>query len=405
VQIRPLKMDELGIFTQYEMDASVSEKEQTERWVARVIKPYLEDTRVLVGDDGEIKVQMGLYYSGLWLGSAAVKTPGIFAVASPPENRRTGYIRQMIFGVMHELRAAGYGFVTLYPFYFPFYKKFGYDQVSSSKQTSVKMAQFTKFRPKTKGRWKQLGPDQWAEFNALYEADCKGHFGLLTRDEQWWREQMLVFQNNKPRKSYIWYNEQGEAEAYILYRFEELKDHERELKVRDMVWLNLAAKHEILAFIANHDSQAIKVSWGSAAPDFEIMPLLDDPRAVEEKIEPGYMLRILDVELAMQQRPWPVGASGTFSLAVRDDGLEWNNLAVKVTVTDGKTTVTRLTETSQAGLSCDVRQLAQMLAGFLSPVKLAELGLLEVRNQADLLAAQQLFSPFGQPAAHMNDFF
>jgi predicted acetyltransferase len=398
-------MEELAIFTQYEMDAFVSEREQTERWVERVIKPNLEDTRVLVGDDGEIKVQMAIYYPGLWLGTAAVKTPGIFAVASPPENRRTGYIRQMLFGVMHELRAAGYGTVILYPFYFPFYKKFGYEQAGSFKQTTVKMAQFSKFRSKTKGRWKQLGPDQWAEFNALYEADCKGHFGLLTRDEQWWREQMLVFQNNKPRKSYIWYNEAGEAQAYILYRFEEQKDHERELKVRDMVWLNLAAKHEILAFIANHDSQAIKVSWGATSPDFEIMPLLDDPRAVEEKIEPGYMLRILDVELAMQQRPWPNGVTGSFSLVVRDDGLEWNNLAVQVAVDDGKTTVTRLAENRQAGLSCDVRQLAQMVAGFLSPVKLVELGLLEVRNQSELQSAQRLFSPVGQPAAHMNDFF
>lgn len=388
------------------MDAFVSEREQTERWVEKVIKPNLQDTRVLVDDDGEIKVQMAMYYPGLWLGTAAVKTPGIFAVASPPENRRSGYIRQMLFSVMNELRAAGYGTVILYPFYFPFYKKFGYEQAGSTKHLSIKMAQFTKFRPKTKGRWNQLGPDQWAEFNALYEAHCAGRFGLLTRDEQWWREQMLVFGNNKPRKSYIWYNEAGEAQAYILYRFEEAKDHERDMLVRDMVWLNLAAKHEVLAFLANHDSQAAKVSWnGTLAPDFEIMPLLDDPRAVEEKIEPGYMLRILDVELAMQQRPWPHGVSGSFSLAVQDDGLEWNNLTVQVTVADGKTTVTRLAENQQAGLSCDVRQLAQMVAGFLSPVKLVELGLLEVQSQSELQSAQQLFSPCGQPAAHMNDFF
>jgi hypothetical protein len=61
--------------------------------------------------------------------------------------------------------------------------------------------------------------------------------------------------------------------------------------------------------------------------------------------------------------------------------------------------------TEKAGLSCDVRILAQLYAGYLSPVHAARLGKLEVRSGADLVAAQRLFSPPGQPAAFMNDWW
>jgi predicted acetyltransferase len=54
---------------------------------------------------------------------------------------------------------------------------------------------------------------------------------------------------------------------------------------------------------------------------------------------------------------------------------------------------------------CDIRQLSQIYAGFLSPRKLKEIGLLEAKNENDLTLAQAIFSPAGQIPSHMPDFF
>ena len=98
-------------------------------------------------------------------------------------------MKKLLTDVLYELNEKGYAISTLYPFYFPFYKKFGYEQVSTSKEISVKMSALQKLRSLSRGsgRWKAVGTEQWAEFNSLYEEYNKGRYGSFTRDQQWWK--------------------------------------------------------------------------------------------------------------------------------------------------------------------------------------------------------------------------
>ncbi len=403
MQIRPLRPEEIDEFSRIEREAFVMQPAQTNEWLERSIKPQLENTRVLIGDDGEMKTALRIIFPRLWLGRASVPMPGITSVATPPENRRQRHVKQLLTSVMHELREAGYGISTLYPFYFPFYKRFGYEQVSASKSINVKFAQLQKFRSKTEGRWKRATSEQWEEFNAVYEKFCEGKFGQITRHKERW-EWLIKGWGSTTNIAYLWYDAQGQARAYITYAFREVKEWEREMVISHMAWADQVAWHETLAFLANHDSQAENVRWATS-PDDEFFALLDDPREAEEKIRPGYMLRILDAVRALQERPWSTEVKGAFTIGLRDDVLEWNNLNLHVEVAEGRAQVRSLPAAFQAGLSCDIRQLSQLYAGYLSPLRLARLGLLQSHNQHDLNEAQQLFSPPGQPASHMADGF
>lgn len=403
MEIRPLKIEELERFGAMEQDAFVLPASWRKDWLER-IKSEIDNIRVLTGDDGELKTVLRIIYPRLWLGDRTVPMAGITSVATPPEHRRQGYLKQLLVATMNELREKGYGISTLYPFYFPFYKKFGYEQVSDDQQVTVKIEQLEKFKSKMAGRWKELGAEQWEDFKAVYEQFCRGKFGMLTRDKQWW-EAIFRAWKDTVYKPYLWYDAKGQPRAYVVYALEDLKEErDREVGVRDMAWTDLAAKQEALAFLANHDSQAKQVSWRSA-PDDEIFALLDNPREAKIEQRPGYMLRILDVIRALTERPWPKEVKGAFTLALRDDLLEWNNLALQLEVAGGEAEVKILSDRSKAALSCDIRQLSQLYAGYLSPVKLARLGLLEAQDSAALAAAQAVFSPPGQPASYMADFF
>ncbi len=405
MQVRPLKLEELSQFGKFESDAFVFEPSLIEDWLERLIRPNVENTRGLFEDDGEMKAVLRIIYPRLWLGNATVPMPGITNVATPPENRRQGSINQLLTGVLRELHNAGYAISTLYPFHFPFYKKFGYELVSSTKNISVKFPALQKFRSKS-GRWKQATADQWPEFNAIYDEYCQGSFGNLTRDESWWRNRVFRQGKDKYYTAYLWYDAQGKARAYLLYSFRQPDPEKwyREMRIHDMAWLDVEARLETLAFMANHDSQADKIMWHTA-PDDEFFALLDDPREAEETLDSGYMLRVLDATKALQERPWAETAKASFSIALRDDRLEWNNIALHVEVAGGKVQVETLSDASKAGLSCDIRQLSQMYAGYIGPRKLAKLGLLEVRNRAELEAAEQAFFPVGQAASRMADHF
>ncbi len=403
VEVRPITEEELGQFSTFVRDAFVVDKEWVDRWVERAIKPNLDKTRALF-EDGEMKACLRLIFPRLWLGYGSLPAPGFTSVATPPENRRQGSINRMLTTVLKELRESGYPITTLYPFYFPFYKKFGFDLVSQTNEVKVNINQFQKFKPKVKGKWKAITQEQWEVVNSMYDEYCAGKFGRLSRDKEWWERQIFTGPKETPRLSYLWYNEQGEARAYIFYRFETVKDWERKMIIREMVWKDNAARNEVFAFIGNHDSQTKSVEWATSADD-EVFALLDDPREAECKLEPGYMLRILDAAMALEQRPWSPSGSGFFTIALQDHLLEWNNVALRVEVRAGQAHVEKLANASEAKLSCDIRQLAQMYAGYLSPQKLYNLGMLESRDEAELAAAQNLFSTPGQPAPQMNDFF
>lgn len=405
MQVRPITAEEVERYGKIDQDAFVASDEDTQRYLERDVRSKLENTRALFNDEGEMLAILNLIFPRLWLGRESVPMPGVLGVASPPETRRQGYVKRLFEVVLEELYEKGYNICTLYPFYFPFYKKFGFEQVSTGKLVTTKIEQFQKFKPRTKGRWKEVTPDHWPEFNAIWQKFSQGKFGLLTREEEsWWQGRLFMAEGNKLRKLYLWYDEEGKAQAYVTYALTGQDDQEGRTMRVQRAWTSPAAYHEILAFIANHDAQATKVYW-YAAPDEEFFALVDNPRQVEEKLVPGYMLRILDAKRALEERPWSNEVEGSFSIALRDELMPRNNLALRVEVAGGRAVTEVLSDAQRAGLACDMRQLAQLYAGHLSPRKLAAIGLLDGWDEGDLAAAQRVFSPPDQPASHMPDFF
>ncbi len=407
MQIRPLGEDERQRFGEMQRDAFVVSPSNIESWLPFV---KLEDTRGLYNDQGELITVLRLIWNELWLGAHRVKMAGITSVATPPENRRGGHLKTLLRQVMADERERGTNISALYPFEFPFYKKFGYELASATQTIKVSLSAIAGFKSRTEGRWVQRSATDWELFRSLYDQYCVGRFGRIERrEERWWKRQLFLNWfggNDTPLTAYTWQDNNGQVRAYILYWFKALdKGWDRELRVREMVWLDEAARHEIYSFIANHDSQASRAVWNTEPGD-EFFALLSDPREAEISFEPGYMLRLLDVERALLERPWPLETNASFSIAVRDDILSWNNdRTYHLELRQGRPEVTATAGSEQAGLRCDVRTLAQLYAGYLSPMQAARLGLLTVARPADLDAAQLSFSPPGQPSSMMADFW
>ena len=190
---------------------------------------------------------LGLNYPQLWLGAKPVQIIGIYGVATPVENRRGGNLRQLLTGVLKEHHDKGYNLAALYPFYFPFYKKFGFEQVSTSKWVTVNLKQLHKFQSQG-GRWKQVGPDQWESFSTIYQKFCQGKFGQLTRSQQFWQRELFQRGNAKPNNLYLYYDQTGQPQAYLISHIDTGRRKEREFNVQS-AWTNPTAYYEILAFL------------------------------------------------------------------------------------------------------------------------------------------------------------
>ncbi len=408
MQVRPLREEEKINYANMVRDAFVIPGNFTTEFVERM---KVEDTRGLFDDEGKLVSGLRILWNDIWLGRKKVRSVDITSVATPPENRRQGLLKQLLREVLRQEAEKGINVSALYPFEFAFYRKFGYELASSTQTVKVKIPALAHFRSKTKGRWTQCVEDDWPRFKTLYDNYCMSRFGRFDRDEMFWRRNVLKayeLTGPVPQLPYIWTDENGQDGAYIIYRMKnkDAQGWERDMRIREMVWLDEAARHEIYAFIANHDSQAEQAVW-SAEPGDEVYALLSNPREATIEYESGYMLRLLNVEKALGERAWPeLGADETaaFSVAVRDDVLPWNDgRTYRLEASGGRVEVSSGAGTEHAGLSCDVRILAQLYAGYLSPFEAARLGKLAVTSETELAAAQRLFSPPGQPASFMND--
>jgi predicted acetyltransferase len=403
MQIRPLHEEEREIFAAIVRDSFVIPQETMHTWTPLI---KMEATRGLYDSEGELLSILRLHRLNLWLGTRQVKMAGVTSVGTPPEHRRKGYLKHLLRSVMADERERGTNLIGLYPFEFSFYRKFGYELASVSQAITVTALGMSEFKSKTPGRWVERTAADWELFRSLYDRYCVGRFGRIERQEEsWWQRNLFTTHDNREKavKAFTWQDDKGDTRAYILYHFRPLqKEWSREMKIREMVWLDEQARYEIYSFIANHDSQADKISW-ETEPGDEFFAMLNDPRAAESTLIPGYMLRLLDVERALLERPWPA-ETASFSVAVRDDVLTWNDgRTYHVEVRQGRPELTAQAGSDKAGLACDVRTLAQLYAGYLSPMEAARLGKLEVRRGPDLERAQRLFSPPGQPASFMND--
>jgi predicted acetyltransferase len=384
--------------------------------------------RCLFDDSGKMLCGMGLIDQGaLYFNSPnPIPTALITAVATPPEHRRKGYVRELFLGMFNEQRANGVALTALYPFYFPFYRSFGYELAHDAAQYTVKIEQFKRWQKAADiGRFVPIDTksivakfnentskeanaasdeaDDLEKLDAIYRQWASRNIAPIARTKRFW---LRAFPHKKEYiPAYLYYSPDGRPAGYLIYHFEDKGDWIRDMVIHEIGAVDRQAREAIYGFIGNHDSQATKVViW--LPVDSGFAALLPDPREAEVKVHAGYMLRLLDVEGAFRQRTFQPEAAGEFTFTLTDEMLPVLNGAYRVQVRDGKADVEKLADADTgAGVRLDARALAQLYGGYTSPVKAAERGSLEVSREADLTGMQAVLSPYGQPTPYMADDF
>lgn len=384
------------------------------------ISPVTEqNSRGLYDDEGRLLCGMVIIDNGAlyFMGDNPIPTALITAVASPPEHRRKGYIRRMFEDMFREQRALGVPLTALYPFYFPFYRSFGYELAHDAAHYSVKIEQFKPWRKAAeRGRFVPIDVEQVKreaegqeggyveKLNTIYVPWARRNLGNVTRDRAWWLHKLTHKEQNA--LAYFYYDHEGRPAGYIIYHLEDKGDWVREMAIHEMQAADREAQEAIYGFIYNHDSQAQKATFWTPI-DSAFASQLPDPREAEVKVHAGYMLRLLDIEGAFRQRAFAPEAQGEFSFSLTDEMLPANNGAYHVRVRDGRASVERLAGGTglETGAHLNERSLAQLYAGYTSPRRAASMGQIKVTREADLSGMQAVLYPPSQPVPYMADDF
>ena len=317
---------------------------------------------------------------------------GISAVMVHPAYRRRGYAGKLMRAALRDMREGDVALSLLSPFAHVFYRVFGYELASEVIQYSLKPSDLSTSPEQSHLRDYREGDLPF--LMVLYEEEARRHTLSVLRSEAHWRSEEV-----RKNRDIAVYERDGGVEGYILYKISgwQEQDPRRTLKVDELVAGTPRANEALLSFLAGFDPlvyvHGIKLSTSRGEP---LHPYLQGSY-VRASIDPDQMLRLVDVETALGYLER--ASEEPLVLDVRDDVIEENQS--KYTIGHGK--VVRASEAEQS-VTLDVRQLAQLYAGYLPAKDLARHDLVQPSSTRALELLDSLF-PVGDPRLYRPDHF
>jgi len=318
---------------------------------------------------------------------------GIASVATYPEHRRKGLVNSLMEKAVLQMKADGQVLSYLHPFDVSFYRKYGYEMMSSYKNVTVLAHDLTGYGG-VKGSITRGAPEPMlAALSEVYHRYCQKFNGLLVRSDKWWKNTLFG-----GCTAALYCNEQGEARGYLLYN---IKD--KTLHAEEYVYLDEDSRRGLWNFIANHDSMIDEAVITLVLHD-EMSFLFRNPE-VRTEVVADFMARVILVKEFLEQ--YADGNKGSrLVIGVADDLAEWNSgvyylAAGRVEFAPVVAHLVAREAESQGGVHMDIRTLSAALLGVVSCDFLYESGLITGREAA----LAQFKSSFSiRPSAFLDYF-
>ncbi|HDR7710284.1 TPA: GNAT family N-acetyltransferase [Bacillus cereus] len=314
---------------------------------------------IMEGEDLAAKLHLIPFH--IYIGKEKFKMGGVAGVATYPEYRRSGYVKELLQHSLQTMKKDGFTVSMLHPFAVTFYRKYGWELCANllvchltksdlvmKKQVNVTVKRFNK----------ENHPE---EVEKLYETFAERFSGMLVRNEKWWLQ--AVYEDLTLA---IYYDENKTAAGYMLYKIENYK-----MTVDEFVPLHNEARNGLWNFICQHDSM-IKELEMTVSENEQLLYTLQEPR-VKTEIKPYFMGRIVDVEQFLKQYElnWN-NVQQEVILHITDSFAPWNNVSVRLANYE----IAIIEEPMDKGINLDINALSTILLGYKRPLELNELELI-----------------------------
>ncbi|QBJ68622.1 GNAT family N-acetyltransferase [Bacillus anthracis] len=321
----------------------------------------------------------------IYIGKEKFKMGGVAGVATYPEYRRSGYVKELLQHSLQTMKKDGYTVSMLHPFAVSFYRKYGWELCANL--LVCHMTKSDLVMTQVNGTVKRFNKENHPEeVEKLYETFAERFSGMLVRNEKWWLQ--AVYDDLTLA---IYYDENKTAAGYMLYKIEKSK-----MTVEEFVPLHNEARNGLWNFICQHDSM-IKELEMTVSENEQLLYTLQEPR-VKTEIKPYFMGRIVDVEQFLKQYElnWN-NVQQEVILHITDSFAQWNNITVRLANHE----ITIIEEPMDKGIKLDINALSTILFGYRRPLELNELEL--ISGSEEEIRAFENVVPVRKPFIY--DFF
>ena len=354
--------------------------------------PRLDPSLVyVIEDDGEPRATVTVLPMEAFVDGEPASMGGIAAVNAHPAYRRRGYAGKLMRAAIDAMRERGMSLSMLHPFAHAFYRAHGWELATEAIKYELSPTEIPTSREQRRVRAYDPARGDLSRMDGLFDGWAATRPCAVRRGEGRWLQHLA----RKNEEAAVYEGEDDAIQGYLLYEQSEGSgDPPNTLDVSELVAVTPVAREALVSFMGAYDPRmyTVKLSTPRGEP---LHPYLPDSH-VRARLEPEFMLRLVDVEGALSL----LGrAAEPLVLEVSDDVIPENS--DPYTIGDGG--VTRGAE-AEARVKLDVRRLAQLYAGYLPAGQLARYGLIEPGSPGALKILEAWF-PMGDPYVSVPDHF
>lgn len=367
------KVHELGSYA-FNMEHT---EEQKQAYIEKntFIDNYVDEV------DGEVLSQIVSYPFEVTIKGQVMKMSGIGDVASYPETRGSGGIRNIFSTIFNDLHENGTELSYLAPFSQPFYRKFGYETVFDSEEIRIPKAVITQIKPEKKGKVKRVkweDEDTKAILKEIYRDTLEKVHGSVIREDYWWHYTMI----KKQKRVAICYDDNNMPQGYLIYGLVGAS----EFQIFEMAYRNSFALRKLMSFVSSH-SGSFNEFVSTNLPDKVVLELFTEISGITRKTYSYMMVKIVNFKQFIEKYPFKkVEKEADFYVEIQDNSCEWNNGIFHLVIKNGKATCEKVTEAKKIDYSGSIQHFTQVFMGRLTLDQAVWLELIDEKTEGNNLS-------------------
>jgi predicted acetyltransferase len=328
-----------------------------------------------------------------------VRMAGLAAVATWPEYRNRGIVRDLLTRFQARMREDKRPVSVLAPFKWSFYRDLGWERTFDTlrlrfEPEKVKQVKVSGFQAR------QVTAEEWQTFEEVHMAASARYNGPVCRGRDYWKRRMF---EGPAGNNQAWLLEKGgEPRGFVLGRINDPPTgSDPELyRVLQAVWVDGEAQRAVFYHLGSLRDQIKQVllflppdtDWSHCFREFKF----------ESKLEPKMMTKVIDLKSALEGLPYDPALSGSLAIQMAPDtGTPWNDGGWQLRWSLGKVTVAASQSLNPQAVKWTPQSLAQLYIGSRKVSELIDSGELA----ADSGQAELLDRAFPRCPAYLDDWF
>lgn len=371
--------------------ASILKGGYKEGELVRAKKPVLERSEVLGWfKDGELVSQICVYPLKVNVSGVEMQMGGVTGVGTYPEYASIGLMRDLIEKALVSMKDKGQLISYLFPYSVPYYRRKGWEFVSDRTQFTIGIEQIPRYAH-TEGSVKRVEVNDPMVVD-FYSEYAKQTHGALIRSKIDW-EEYWRWENEDERTAAMFFNAEGKAEGCLFYWVEGDVFY-----IKDFFYTTMSAWQGLWGFISAHTSMVDYIKGNNYTGE-PIGFMMNDSQ-IEEKIQPYYMARIVDVESFLAR--FPFNPTDEIVFQVSDPMAQWNNGYFTIRWQGDRQVVTKtLSSDNPDAIKVDIGILTSMLMGYRPPRYYFDRKLITMKDYQ----LSQLSSLIPKEKPYFSDYF